>query len=1092
MRGLGLAAVVAWGCACTVELAPRPRPPAPPSRDPSLGLSITTQTLDSGLRVVIVRDPTLSEVQVTMRYAVGAIEDGTTPGIAHLVEHLMFQQIVDGQPAYTQLEDIATHFNATTTYEETTYIARAPTAALDKLLAIEGSRLSDPCRTLDDSVFAREREVVANEVQQRDQATEIFSALHRALLPDGHPYRRAVGGSVDSVRSITKQQACAFADTYYAPHNAVLVISANLTSAQIDTALGKLRSTLAKRAGVTTTRPEPVKPPAQHLEIPAPVDEDILVVAWALPADVELQVKVRAIAASLPKLVDDEIKGVVAGIELGDRGAPMVGLAVLPGDGEALAQAIAGARRGVAKLPGMFETADRDHLDRIAFERVRQGAVYRLYSILEDGSDRDARLASHVAAGRDPRVAIDVELRALAELSREEAADLARSYLAPNTPAVVTLKASAGRKRGGRVKLSLPIHDLGRRRTPIDPALASRPSVAQQRDEALRAQTRTLPNGMKIVLLPVTAVPTFDARLIFAAGTADEPHDQRGVALFAAHTLTWDLHHLNDALAFVRAGGMRNTEVGADRTSFSVQGVDANLDVALAGLRRWVRDGVYDDSAGDFAAALRSTAKRVDDQGQLTDAWRASLFGMGHPYVAGGLVRHANPGITLEQARAYRGAYFTPDNATLVIAGRFDPRVANRWIDFLFEDWKGRAVGHRDTPIAPQPATIARADDTALVQVRIAMPVSLGIDRARRLVAAEMLADIVRDVRFQLGASYAFEAQLAETKLASFIVAHGWVDAAHVSAAVSLIRDRIAELRRDAEAAARAFVVARAHVATRLRARIGSAAALAERVEQDVELRREPLADLRLAATVHALTIADMKAALAELELARATVLMSGPQGEVDGALGVLGRKATYLVPAPTASPAVTPPSLVPGFKHAEQRVLRSNLQPALTDQPPPRRFLAFGAFGTAALVADRDHRDPMLTGFTWVGELGYRYGWTNALGVRLELGRLGRDGLDESGLPRRHTLIPVGMLLMWHLGGHGRAWGDVLGGIQFQRVSTEMTQWHRALVYGVQGGYDLVRHRTHRIAIALRWERTLESSAYKYSAASIGLMYRQ
>jgi zinc protease len=1053
-----------------------------------MGLSITTRTLDNGLRVVVVRDPTASEVQVTVRYSVGAVDDGATPGIAHLVEHVMFQQVVDGQPAFTQLEDIATYFNAGTTFDETTYVARAPAAALDKLLAIEASRLGDPCKTLDDSMFTREREVVANEVQQRDQTSEIYSALHRALYPEGHPYRRPIGGSVESVRAITRQQACVFADAHYVPQNAVLVISGRLAPADVDAALAKLGGRIEKRAGANPSRPEAQKPVAQHLEIPAPIDEDVLVVAWPLPRDPELQMKVRAIAGALPKLVDNEIKGVVALIELGDHYAPMLGIAVLPGEGETLAQAIEGTRRGVARLPNVFETTDRDNVDDIVFDHIKQSAIYGLYSILEDGSDRDARLARYVAAGRDPREAIDIELRSLGELSRGEAADIAAKYLASNTPSVVTLKASAGKKRGDKVKLRAPIHDLGRRRTPVDPALANRPAAAAQPAEGLRAQTRTLPNGLKVVLLPVTAVPTFDARLIFTAGTADEPQDQRGVALLAAHTLTWDLHYLHDAFTFLRAGAMRNTDVGSDSTTFSVQGVDANLDFVLAGLRRWVCDGIYDDSAENFVTAMRTAAKRIDDEGLLTDAWRASLFGAGHPYVAGGLVRHANQAITLDQASRFRNLHYTPDNATLVIAGRFDPAAANRWIDFLFKDWEGKAGERRGAPIAPQAATIAKADDTALVQVKIAIPVAT-VERAQRLVAAEMLSDIARDVRFQLGASYTFDAQLVETRLASFIVTGGWVDAARASAALSLIRDRVAELKSDGNAAARAFVVARAHVATQLRSRVGSASALADRIAQDVELLRDPLSDLHLAGTVEALTIADMKDALAKLDLRQASVMMEGPQSDVNGALRVLGRNPTYIGAAPASSAAGVPQTNTASFKAAEQRVLRSELQPALTDQPPPRRLLTLGAFATSA---SSSQDTGSFTGYTFVAQAGYRYGWTNAVGLRLELGRLTRDSTDSVGLPLQKTLVPVDVLALWHLGGMGRAWGEIVFGMHNERVSGEMTEWHHGWMYGLQGGYDIVRHRTHRVGLAARWERTMESASSDYSALSIGLSYRQ
>src|SRR5215468_9405056 len=129
---LWLAAMVSM-CACV--LAPRP-PPAPP-RQTDLGLKISSVTLANGLRVIVVEDPRATGVQVTTRYQVGSVDDQQHPGMAHLVEHLMFQQVLDGQPLFTQLEDVATSFNAATTFDATTYVARAPASALDKLLAVE-------------------------------------------------------------------------------------------------------------------------------------------------------------------------------------------------------------------------------------------------------------------------------------------------------------------------------------------------------------------------------------------------------------------------------------------------------------------------------------------------------------------------------------------------------------------------------------------------------------------------------------------------------------------------------------------------------------------------------------------------------------------------------------------------------------------------------------------------------------------------------------------------------------------------------------------------------------------------------------------
>lgn len=1078
LRGLGLAFVGL--CACMVEVAPRPRPPAPPSRTTQTDLTIRSETLASGLRVVFVTDPAATEVQVTTRYAVGALDDGAKPGVAHFVEHLMFQQALAGQPLFTQLEDIATYFNAETTFETTTYVARAPASALRTLITFEATRLQDRCKTISDAAFTREREVVVNEIQQRDDATTLYTALHRGLYPQGHPYRAAVGGTVDTVRAITRSDACSFADTYYGPSNAVLVVSGHLSTADI----AATRDALARVTARSVTAPTRTKLPAptrQHLELPAPVDEDILVVMWPLPADPELRTKLRAIMTVLPKLVDEQIEGDAVGIELGDDGAPLVGFAMLPGDNETVKQVIDRARIGVAKLPHTFD-ANPDSLDELVFDRIKQGAIYGHYALLEDGSGRDARLATAVAHGRDPNAALDSELATLDELTREEATDLAEKYFAPDTPTVVTLKPNQGKRRGEKVRLSTPIHDLGRRRTTPDAALASQPAAGAPGDLATGARTRVLANGLRVVLLPVTAVPTFEARLIFQAGTADEPFDQRGVALLAANTLTWDLHHIPDAVAFIRAGGSRNADVTSDRTTFSIQGLETNLDVLLAGLRRWVRDGVYDDSAASFVTSMRRAAKRSDDQGPLTDAWRASLYGANNPYFAGGLVRYMNPALTLQQAAQFRNAFFMPDNATLVIAGRFDPKLADEWIDFLFGDWGGHALPRQRYAATTLPSTIAKADDTTLAQVRIAIPVATTPEQ--RIVAASMLSDLARDVRYQLGASYTFDAGLAETPVASFIVLGGWVDASRATSALQLIRDRVGELKRDSTAAARAFVVARTHVLTQLQSRVGSASALASRIEHDVELRRDPLSDLALARSVRTLTIGQMTDVLGQLDLARATVLVDGPERDVSDALAVLGRKTSFL---PAAPPAVTPPGVttVPAsFAEAEQHVYKSEIEPALTEQPEPRRLLELTAHIAAAST---EELDGAMTGLSLTGDVGYRYGWHNAVGLRLEIARLSADEYTMTGVPVTKRLMPIAAMAVWHLAGAKTTWGDVSFGVHGEELAAG---WKPAALYGIQGGLDLIRHHGHRVGVSARWEATI--SSFDYSALSIGLAYRQ
>ena len=1074
-------------CVMTAACSFAPRPPPAPPRTPAPGPAIATRTLANGLRVVVVTDPHATDVQVTAQYQVGAIDDLRRYGLAHLVEHLMYQQVLDGEPVFTRLEDRATFFNAMTSLDTTTYVARAPAHELDLLLSIEIVRLEQRCTTITAQAFEREREVVINELRQRDQATTVFRALYAAIYPAGHPYLREIGGTLDSVGTMTLEDACAFMDTHYSPDRVVLVVTGNFTAPAVDAALAKLAAGIARRPVAAPTVIAPFPPVPHYSEVPVAIDDDVFVLAWQLPLDPELQAKVRAIAAALPRMVDTEIEGNVVSVELGDRGAPFFALAVIPGEGETYRQAADGTRRAVESLPGIFQSSSPTAFDAVIFDRIKQGAIYNLYSSLDGGLDRDARLASHVAAGRDPAAALATELRALRALTREEGAWIAATFLTSNSATGLTLKATAAVKSGEPLALRAPIHDMGPRRKPPDPVLARTPAAADPAPAPAAPRTRVLPNGLRVVLLPATTTaPVFDARLIFRTGTASEPADRRGVALLAANTLTWDLRYLDDLVAFVRAGGMRDADVSTDRTTFSVQGLDTSLDVVLAGLRRWVREGTYDDSTATYVTAMRRAAKRVDDAGPLTDAWRAALFGPAHPYVRAGIVRHADAALTLADVARFRAASYTPDNATLVVTGQFDPALADRWIDFLFADWRGRAAPSAAVAGAPQPASIARAEDVGMIQLRVAIPAG-ATARPRELVAAAMLDEITDDVRHRLGASYTLDAELVETHQASFFAIVGWVDATRAAEAVTLIRDRLRELATDGDAAARAFVIARGHVAARLRARAASAAGLAGRVEQDIELAREPLSGPATARAVEALTIAEMTETIAGLDLARATVMMSGPAPEVDRAFAVLGRTPAY-VPAATASVG-GPGTTAPAFAAPEQRVRPTDVQPALTTRPYPRWMLSVVPGYSGALL-DHEPTTPVPDGFSLAVSIGVRPGPRQALGAFLSIARL-TDTLDEPFAPDRQIeVIPINVGAMLSVEVLRQQWAQLFIGLHLDRLNDPMPRWREGALFGFQVGHDFTSG-AHRVGLALRLESMIVSDE-TYIAGSIGISYRR
>src|SRR5262245_9659223 len=143
----------------------------------------------NGLRFVIVPDATTQMVEVDVRYDVGSREDPEgKAGIAHLVEHLMFQQRPDGPttpPLMHFLDQLTVFFNAFTNWDTTHYMTSSRVDMLDALLKIEAMRMYFGCKTISEAEFEREREVVRNEIRWRggDAKGEMERMILGAVYP---------------------------------------------------------------------------------------------------------------------------------------------------------------------------------------------------------------------------------------------------------------------------------------------------------------------------------------------------------------------------------------------------------------------------------------------------------------------------------------------------------------------------------------------------------------------------------------------------------------------------------------------------------------------------------------------------------------------------------------------------------------------------------------------------------------------------------------------------------------------------------------------------------------------------------------------
>ena len=109
----------------------------------------------------------------------------------------------------------------------------------------------------------------------------------------------------------------------------------------------------------------------------------------------------------------------------------------------------------------------------------------------------------------------------------------------------------------------------------------------------------------------------------------------------------------------------------------------------------------------------------------------AAMFGGGHPY-ARAVTSQTTAKLTEGDIAQFRAARYTPDNATLVIAGRFDAALADRWIDYLFADWTGHVGPRTSERATPQPASAGLTADPPRSPAPPAAPAPARRHRHRR------------------------------------------------------------------------------------------------------------------------------------------------------------------------------------------------------------------------------------------------------------------------------------------------------------------------------------------------------------------------
>ncbi len=774
LRLIVLGSALAAGCFGPHDLGVRP-----------FRLASTDFPLPSGLRIVFQRDATQPSIVVATVIDGGAASDPPgKEGLAHLVEHLWFRACPPGgsraERVATRIDELGGVYNAETAWDETEFFTIAPKDALVPLLKLEARRLTDPLEAIDEDAFRVEREVLINELHQREETSlggRTWAELSSMLFPDGHPYRRPIGGTAASLGALTLEDARTWAAAHYRPANATIIAAGDLDPSTAARVIERaFPRSLAAAPGATSNRVglvPPVarvaagdlaRPPARNTRevrhIRGPVLGSTVILAWSLPGGYRNDQPILEATTAAMNGAIGTLGGAIQSVRCAPQIAREASIATctMPvADGHDADEV---ATRAVDRLYDLWNPRGLEWQDRL-YRFVRAGYVAEM---MRDSSSlwRTVAWARYVHfSGRADRLS-----RSFDDLRRIDVAqtrDFAYRWLNRNRVVTLVVDPIEPGEAAGRA------HVASRGRLEIraeDDADAADATLGRDAAEVAqltlvpdlhRVRETTLSNGLRVVVMRHGAAPFLVAALFSRGGYAQMTPAGMDELLREA----WSREEPD----FV--AGEWETREWADGHLLAMAGPSGKPRAVLSMLVHRVESTHAEPPGPGFAEEVAAARRRQHAAETVIGTW-----------VDRALWRHLLPAHPLARSRdatalaklsagdleGWLHRTRSPMNSTLVVVGDVDPDDVVADARRLWSGWRARDPGEPlaalDGPATAPPDRAILVGDRPGAQIS-ELVVGCRIDAppdaspaARDLLAEVLRADLFDLVRERNGAAY--------------------------------------------------------------------------------------------------------------------------------------------------------------------------------------------------------------------------------------------------------------------------------------------------------------------------------------------------
>lgn len=726
------------------------------------------KTLSNGLRVVTLEDASCPIVAVQVWYHVGSKDEAPDrQGFAHMFEHMMFRGTdrLGPKDHFDFIRKTGGECNAFTAFDNTTYVNVAPSNQLEMLLWLEAERLAS--LKIDAGGFETERRVV--EEERRLGLNQPYGSVPEKLLPElfaKHPYRWSPIGQIPHLRAATADELQAFWDKFYVPNNATLVIVGDIRHDAAHSLAEKHFSWIPRcpePPRVTELEPEQTAPKSvviQEESGPVPIagiafrtvpqghaDGPALEVLANILGQGESSRLMREVVRK-QKLAMIALAGAFQMEQAGFLGA---GAILSPfGDAE---KAFAALDAEIAKLKA--EDASANEIEK-AKNALLKGRVTAQLTV----ESKANRLGSAATFEGGPGAAND-DVAKYRAVTAADVRRVANAYCVDSRRTTVHIKPTLGGMLktifgGGK---GAPEDEgaappgaealAGPRATPTGPkAAAKRPAGLPEKAPVAAAlatfpraerETKTLGNGLRVIVIPNREVPFVTMTLGLMAGASTENPERPGAASMACAMLTKGTKSRSaDAIAeeldrlAIGIGG----SAGHDSATVTASALSDRFGDAMKALAEVVLEPTFPADELETLRGQTSSGLMIQERQPAYQADREMeklVFG-DHPYSrpAGGTLADLKK-LSAEDLAAWWTRHARPDAAVLLVAGDVTSEAAFAAAESRFGAWAKPAEEAAATPApafpAPRPTRIFLVDKKGAVQSQIRVG-HLGITRA--------------------------------------------------------------------------------------------------------------------------------------------------------------------------------------------------------------------------------------------------------------------------------------------------------------------------------------------------------------------------